>query len=54
MVLLFIKQYYQIKMTNNLQRVYYNTRGMEHSGLLMSSRYSDVHTVMQKNTLKYF
>ena len=31
--ILFIEQYFQIKITNNLQRVQYNTRGMEHSGL---------------------
>ena len=31
--ILFIKQYFQIKSTNNLQHVLYNTRGMEHSGL---------------------
>ena len=31
--ILFIKQYFQIKRTNNLQHVGYNTRGMEHSGL---------------------
>ena len=31
--ILFIEQYFQIKIKDNLQRVQYNTRGMEHSGL---------------------
>ena len=45
-VVLLVKQYFQIKITNNLQCVYYNTSGMEHSGLETSYRYSGVHMVM--------
>ena len=42
--ILFIKQYFQIKM-NNLQRVQYNTIGMEHSGMQMSYMYIGIHVV---------
>ena len=41
--ILFIKRYFQIKITNNLQCVQYNTRIMEHSGLYMSYA-SQIHT----------
>ena len=55
-VILFIKQYFQIKITNNLQRVQYNTIGMEHSALQMSYMYIGVHvmiSLMPRNVLEY-
>ena len=40
--ILYIKQYFQIKITNNFQCVEYNTRIMEHSCLKMSYMYIGV------------
>ena len=44
---IFIKHYFQIKITNNLQRVQNNTRGMEHSYCHCCSKMH--HLVLFKN-----